>query len=375
MLKSFIFTLSCLIAAYASAQNNFKIIGKISPRYSESSVSLSYLDENGFKRDTVKVKNGMFLIQGHIKSPSKAKLAMVNNSTAQSQSLAAQIRTRNEQDFYLENAEFNVLGDSLENAMIKGGALQEDYLKLQSSTSTYRKEMSAIQSLLLKDLEAGNTNINPETTAKLRQLRRKIQDTSMDFAAANPDSYVSVNIISEIGGASNLMYIAAHYEGLTEKMKNTAMAKELRGRLEIAKKSSTGKKAIDFIQNDVDGMPFKLSSMQGKYVLIDFWASWCGPCRAENPNVLKAYQKFKDKNFEVLGVSLDSDKAAWLKAIKEDGMPWKQVSDLKAQENAAALLYGVRAIPQNFLLNPAGIIVATNLRGEELEKKLVDIIK
>lgn len=146
--------------------------------------------------------------------------------------------------------------------------------------------------------------------------------------------------------------------------------------LDAGKNTAIGAQAMDFTQLDQNGKPVKLSDFRGKYVLIDFWASWCGPCRDENPNLVEAYNRFKDKNFTVLGVSLDrpDGKEAWLKAIKDDKLAWTQVSDLKFWNNEVAKQYGIQSIPANFLIDPDGKIIAKGLRGDDLQLKLAELL-
>ena len=140
-------------------------------------------------------------------------------------------------------------------------------------------------------------------------------------------------------------------------------------------KPGVGDMAPELTMNDADDKPFSLSQLRGKYVLIDFWASWCGPCRGENPNVVAAYNQFKNKNFTVLGVSLDDNKQAWIDAIKEDKLNWQHISDLKKWSSAATPLYGFDGIPYNVLIDPQGKIIATDLRGSALQNKLTSVLK
>src|SRR5690606_6216822 len=194
----------------------------------------------------------------------------------------------------------------------------------------------------------------------------------------HPSSVVSLDLLYPYVGSEPVQeVIEPAFNGLSAALKNSDKGKAIADQLSTLKRVDIGAIAPDFSQPDTAGNAIALSSLRGKYVLIDFWASWCAPCRQENPNVVAAYQAFKGKNFTVFGVSLDRPgaKDAWIKAIHDDGLQdWPHVSELKWWQSSVVEQYAIQGIPANFLLDPEGRIIARNLRGEELHEKLKELL-
>jgi peroxiredoxin len=197
-----------------------------------------------------------------------------------------------------------------------------------------------------------------------------------DFIKKNPNSLVSLNALKAIDRfRPEYTTLAPLFNSLSAAVKNSSDGRAFAYKLDKMKIMEVGVMALPFTQNDPEGKPISLSSFKGKYVLVDFWASWCHACRLENPNVVKAYNSYHEKGLEILSVSLDKNKQAWLDAIKKDGMPWNHVSDLKFWKNEVAVMYNIQSVPQNMLLDKTGKIIGKNLRGEELAAKLAEVFK
>jgi peroxiredoxin len=206
-------------------------------------------------------------------------------------------------------------------------------------------------------------------------LEKEMTELQKQFIRDNPASYFTPALIRSLSGDMNAQEIEESIAALDTNVAKVPVIQELKIRAAALKAVSVGQKAPDFTLNDVDGNPVSLSSKIGsKLLLVDFWAAWCGPCRQENPNVVKVYKEFNTKGFDVFGVSLDQSKDDWVKAIADDKLTWTHVSDLQYWNNAAAKLYAVNSIPANFLLDETGTIIARNLREEDLYNKVKEIL-
>jgi peroxiredoxin len=354
---------------------NYTIRGKIGLLNAPSKVYLRYNDE---WQDSTVFQNGNFKLKGQVSNPIQA-LLFLDYSGVGSKHLT--LSNAEYIEVYLENAEIFIKGkDSLNNAIVEGGVLNKDYqsyLKLIAPTLIARKLLNSEYSKASNE-KRSTKEFQEELSTRFQAIMDETSKVQAQYIKSYPNSLVSLDLLKDLGrSTSDISSLELLFNGFSTTVRNSVAGKAYASEIENRKRLVVGGIAPDFSQPDTQKRVVKLSDFKGQYVLIDFWASWCKPCRNENPNVAKAYNQYKNKGFTVLGVSLDSEKQreAWLKAIVDDQLPWTQVSDLRGWKNEVAQLYMIRSIPQNFLIDPAGKIIAKNLRGQELNRTLEEIFK
>lgn len=303
-------------------------------------------------------KNGVFTLTGKIDEPGLYWLTLGKEQP---------------QYIFLENSPIKISGQqaNIKTLQIEGSQSHKDFQQFRKSFDPLFADLNALALQLQQTSEDKKSTLVQQYNDAVAAMNKAIGE----FVSAKPSSYVSVFLLAVTKQISeSVSDLEKRFNSLDPALKQSAGGKELESYIAFAKIGAVGSQAVEFTQKDVNEKPVSLSSFRGKYVLLDFWASWCKPCRMENPNVVKAYNKFKDKNFTILSVSLDQQKDPWLKAIGKDGLAWTHVSDLKFWNNDVAQLYHVQSIPQNYLIDPDGKIVARDLRGEDLEKKLCELL-
>lgn len=356
------------------AQKGFTIKGKVGKLDTPAMAYLQYTVAGKTVNDSAAIKKGKFSFKGSVDEPTNSVLKVKHH---------AGDTVRNRADwtmFYLENATMKVeAADSIKHAKVKGSTVNNDNYELDAWMKPVMDQMAALRKEWTgKKRQEPVDSAYDQAAATMQRLMKEGKAVNEKFIASHRDSYVALMAFRRSSLEYNFDPATAETEfnKFPETLRSTELGKKVAEKIDLAKRSVVGVTALDFELTDTLGHHVKLSDFKGRYVLVDFWASWCVPCRAENPNLVKAYDAYKDKNFTILGVSLDEavSRKAWLRAIRTDGMTWPQVSDLQGWKSSAAKLYGIDAIPSNFLVDPTGKIIARNLRGEELNKKLSEIL-
>jgi len=372
-----------MFQAFSFAQKpDFIIKGKVGHLNSPAQAELVYTVNDKNIRDTSTITHGEFSFKGTVPVPAEGTIQGIIIFHHLGAGLSYKTKGNLENmKLFIEPGVITVTGDdSLKNASISGSKANDDYkvyTRLIKPVTDSKLSINTAYKRANPKLRATKSFTDSLETINLKanELQKQIL---LKYIHDYPDSWMCFDALKAMGGTHpDVSYLEPLFNSFSDHLKHSGTGQAFISTLENIKNVKIGFVAPAFTLNDQNGKPVSLSDFKGKYLLLDFWASWCAPCRAENPNVVKAYNLYKDKNFTILSVSIDEEifKSAWLKAIIKDNLPWTQVRDDEKSKSMVRKLYGIKGIPDNFLISPDGKILARTLRGVNLTDKLAEILK
>jgi peroxiredoxin len=357
------FILILIVAAFGCSKPGYKVT--VTLNGAEGQALIEKREGGKFVGiDSSDFKNGVAVLKGAVEMPDMYFLSVPGK--------------QGKMMIFLENSPIKVTGkaDSISLAVATGSKVHDEFTSVNQKIKKISDEYMAVYQQAQEAEKAGDTLKSKDLMNKVDEIYKGVGVLREDFVKNNPASYVTPFFLQSISYEKSASELEQLIGALDPRLSASPVVIALKERVEAMKTVEVGKTAPDFTQNDAQGNPVKLSDIYSKneYTLVDFWASWCGPCRGENPNVVAVFNAYKDKGFGVFGVSLDRDKGKWLEAIEKDKLTWPHVSDLQYWNNAAARLYAVNSIPANFLLNQKGEIIGKGLRGEDLKAKIAELL-
>lgn len=357
----FIFLVGIVFAACGVPKDHFTIKGNVQGIDTGIIILQKLEDGNWVKLDSAILDQGNFMFKGTIGSPEIFYLNMSSRQVFL--------------PVFLENAliEIKIIPDDPEKTIITGSATQDIYQHYLDQAKDLNTRMESVYKEWKMAKETKDSLKMKIADSISTELDKEMKKNLVTFAKSNSGSVVSPFLVMRNSWQFELSELEEMMANFDTSLSASTYIQTLNKRIEVLKTVAIGQLAPDFTMLDSLGHPVSLSSLKGNILLVDFWASWCGPCRAENPNVVKAYQTYHKKGFDILGVSFDKDRKKWINATKDDKLCWTHVSDLKGWGNAAGKLYAINSIPANVLLDKDQRIIGRNLRGNELMKKLQEI--